>query len=98
MVLLIQFVTQANEWKALGVAWTRVLDKATLPFVKIFERLLICKVVAEGTTVGTSIERVSQRLELFLTCGVPNLKRHNRVIHEDLLFAKVGANRRLALP
>ena len=98
LILLVQLISEADERKVLGIGRPCIFNESTLPLVQIFEGLLVREVVAECAAVGTSIESVAQRLELFLTSGVPNLKRNNCIVDKNLLFAEVSSDGWLALP
>ena len=96
-VLLVDFVAQADEGEGRGVTWASVLEEATLPSVEVLKTLLVCYVVSQSAAVGSSVEGIAERLELFLACSVPNLQRHNRVVDQDFLLAEVSADGGLRL-
>ena len=70
---LIKFVSDADEWEGLGIAWSSVFIETVPPSTERVETLSICDVIHECATVCSTIECVTKWLELFLTRRVPNL-------------------------
>ena len=81
VLLLIELVTQADEGEGLRVLRSRILIEAVPPAGERIERLLVRDVVDQGATIGTAIEGVTQRLELLLSCSVPDLKGDDGVVY-----------------
>ena len=91
-MLFVYFVTQENKGEALDVVRTCVLYESVLPFIKVFEALRICDIVHEAAAVCTSVEGVTEGLELLLAGCIPDLEGHSRVINCNLFLREVGSN------
>ena len=79
--LLVQLVANTDEGEALWIRRPSVFMEAITPAWERIERLLACDIIDESTAIGTAVEGVSQRLELFLASRVPNLQCHNSVVY-----------------
>lgn len=56
------------------------------------ETIQICDIVAKCAAIGSTVESISKRLELFLSCGIPDLKSHDSVVDQDFLLTEVSTN------
>ena len=93
----VSFVAKENERKGCWVLWLAVEHEAALPFVEVLEAFLVSDVEYEDAAVCSAVKRVTKRLEALLTGGIPNLRRHDLVIKDKLLVAKIGTDGRLEL-
>lgn len=71
VLLHVNLVSQDNEGEIFRIMWARLDEELIAPTVKCLERLGTVHVVYEDATVGTSVERHTERLEALLTGGVP---------------------------
>jgi hypothetical protein len=69
-----------------------MFNKSFSPPVEVVETLLASDVVNECATVSSSVESVSEGLELLLAGGVPNLQSYDRVVYHQLLLGKICTN------
>ena len=79
--LLVELVPDANEGERLRVLRSRILIEAVPPAAERIERLLVGQVVHERAAVSTAVECITQRLELLLSCSVPDLEGDNGVVY-----------------
>jgi len=79
--LLVELVADADEGERVGVLGAGVLVETSPPAAQRIERGSVCNVVDEGAAICSSVERVTQRLELLLSGSIPDLQRHHRVVY-----------------
>ena len=97
LVLLIEFIAEADEGEGDGVRRPSIVEEALLPLVQVLERLHVSQVVRQRAAVRPTVESVAQRLELLLARGVPNLERNDGIVNQNLLLAEISANGGLGL-
>lgn len=73
VLLLIQFVSEADEREVGWVTGASIFDESLLPFVETVVRIEVSDIVTESATVSSTVESVSKRLELLLTSSIPDL-------------------------
>jgi len=61
------------------------------------ETIEVGQVVTQGAAVGSTVESVSERLELLLAGGIPDLEGDDCVVNEDLLLGEISTDSRLGL-
>ena len=84
--LLVKLVAQTHERERVRVAGPCIFDEPGLPAAQTFKAGLVCDVIDERAAVGAAVECVTQGLELFLACCIPDLERDDRVVDEHLLL------------
>jgi len=73
LIFSIYFISNKDEREGFGIIRSGILNKAILPLVECVEACWVSQIETECTAIGTSIESETQRLEFFLTSGIPNL-------------------------
>ena len=96
-VLLVDFVAEADEGEVVGVAGTSIFDESLLPLIETMETIEVSDVVAQRAAVGSTVESVSERLELLLASGIPDLESHDSVIDKDFFLGEISSDSRLGL-
>ena len=86
MILLVKFVSEADEGEVVWIGWASILDETLLPLVKAVETVQVCEVVHKCAAISTPVERISEGLELLLASGVPYLESDDGVVDENFLL------------
>ena len=86
MILLVKFVSEADEGEVVWIGWASILDETLLPLVETVETVQVCEVVHKCAAVSTPVESISEGLELLLTGGVPDLQSDDGVVDENFLL------------
>lgn len=77
----VNLVPKNDKWEVLWIMWTRLNKEFVPPAVERLEALGAIDVVYKHTTISTTVERNTQRLETFLARSVPELRRsHKRTV------------------
>lgn len=96
-ILQVNFVADDDEGKVLGVPRRRLDEELVSPRVQRFEGVWCCHIEDQDTAVCASVERHAERLEPFLTSGVPNLHGYDSVIDDHFFSEEICAYCRLVL-
>ena len=78
--LLVQLVSKADKWEVMGVRRPCVFNESRLPSTEVLKASLVRDIVHKCAAVGTTVERIAERLELFLAGGIPDLQSDHCVI------------------
>lgn len=84
---------KAHEWKVFRVHRACLDQEFVPPAIKCVETLAIRDIETQNTAVGATVEGDSQRLEAFLSGGIPQLHRHQAVVDKDFLCKEIGTFR-----
>ena len=76
-ILKVHLVANYNKGKVFRVARGGLNEKLVPPRVKRLERARCSNIVHQYATVSTTVESDTQRLEAFLSGGIPNLETQN---------------------
>jgi hypothetical protein len=97
MLLLIQFISEADKGEIVRIARASIFDESLLPFIETVETVKVGKVVAQRAAVSSTVESVSERLELLLASGIPDLESDDSVINKDFFLGEISTDSRLRL-
>lgn len=91
-VVLVALVAHDDEGEVVGVGRPGVIDEAFAPLLDGFEGFFLGQVEGEDAAVGSPVKCIANRLVLLLSRCVPNLHRHNRILHHHLLLLEIRPN------
>jgi len=80
-----------HKGKVLRIHGARLDQKLISPTVQGIKTLAICDIKTENAAIGSTVECDTQRLETFLSGGVPQLHCHQSIIDKDFFCEEVGA-------
>ena len=69
----IQFISEDNKGEMFWILGLTLHEELISPRVEVIKWLRIGDIVNQHTTISTSVEGSTKRLESLLTCSVPNL-------------------------
>ena len=93
----VSFIPYHHERKTIRLYNLRFVKERVLPNLHVIERLLVGDVIYQEAAVGSSVKSRAERLEAFLTSGVPNLHHDYFTIYCDLFIRKVSSHRRFEI-
>lgn len=68
------------EGETLWISWACLDQELVAPAVESFETLGVVHIVDQDTTIGSTVEGDSQRLEPFLACSIPDLTHPSQLL------------------
>jgi hypothetical protein len=74
-ILQINLVAQHDKWEVLGISRTSLDQELVAPRIKVLECVGSSCVEDENAAISTAVEGNAERLESFLTSGVPDLQK-----------------------
>ena len=92
LALPIDLVSNENEGEFLGIVRASIFYESILPLIECLKRLRVGKIEAESAAIGTSVKGKAERLEFFLSCGIPNLQCYDLTVDLNLLLGEIGSD------